>query len=187
MSYIETSDILIRDMNKKYLQINYDLDGVIKIIAVDIIIDGNEYNSTYYNFNCAFFDLSFINNNSVYECNVRIKFIANDTYIVDNYGNELMTDNGQYIVVNRLSSSNDVFCVYGNIDEELKVAYIGLTVNKQLRHLTHSTGKFSTHKESKSPVYDYFSSRIETEVIRMKNYNFKDNFLTGTMSRKSTN
>ena len=27
MSYIETSDILIRDMNKKYLQINYDLDG----------------------------------------------------------------------------------------------------------------------------------------------------------------
>ena len=84
MSYIETSDILIRDMNKKYLQINYDLDGVIKIIAVDIIIDGNEYSSTYYNFNCAFFDLSFLNNNSVYECNVRIKFIANDTYIIDN-------------------------------------------------------------------------------------------------------
>ena len=29
-------------------------------------------------------------------------------------------------------------------------------------------------------LYDYFSSRIETEVTSMKNYNFKDNFLTLT-------
>ena len=49
-------------------------------------------------------------------------------------------------------------CVYAYVDEDNKVAYIGLTVNKQLRHLTHSTGKCCTHKKSKSPVYDYFSS-----------------------------
>ena len=124
MSYIETSDILIRDINKKYLQINYDLDGVIKIISVDIIINGNEYSSTYYNFNFAFFDLSFLNNNNTYECNIRIKFIANDTYIIDNYGNELMTDNGQYIVVDKLSSNEDI--TYNILTED---EYLVITEN----------------------------------------------------------
>ncbi len=179
MSYIETSDILIRDINKKYLQINYDLDGVIKIIAVDIIIDGNEYSSTYYNFNCAFFDLSFLNNNSVYECNVIIKFIANDTYIIDNYGNELMTDNGQYIAVNRLSSSNDV--TYNVLTED---EYLVMTENSSDFIVTEDaievveteeyeyvlvftsndftiTTKFITKKSSIIKIYEYDETEFD--------------------------
>lgn len=49
-------------------------------------------------------------------------------------------------------------CVYVYEDLENKVAYIGLTVNKEERHIQHSTGYFSQNKSSNSPVYKYFSS-----------------------------
>lgn len=53
-------------------------------------------------------------------------------------------------------------CIYAYIDEENKIAYIGLTVNKKLRHQTHISGNFSTHTGSKSPVYEYFNSIHKT-------------------------
>ena len=36
MSYVKTSDILIRDKNKLYLQINYKLDGAISVNDVEL-------------------------------------------------------------------------------------------------------------------------------------------------------
>ena len=43
MSYIKTSDILIRDKNKSYLQINYKLDGVVSINKVELLINDVVY------------------------------------------------------------------------------------------------------------------------------------------------
>ena len=60
MSYIKTSDILIRDKNKSYLQINYKLDGVVSINKVELLINDVVYKSNYHNFNYAVFDLSFL-------------------------------------------------------------------------------------------------------------------------------
>lgn len=49
-------------------------------------------------------------------------------------------------------------CVYVYEDNNNKVAYIGLTIDKERRHKEHSTGKFSINKSSNSPVYKYFTS-----------------------------
>ena len=65
-------------------------------------------------------------------------------------------------------------CVYAYVDEDNKVAYIGLTVNKQLRHLTHSTGKFSTHKESKSPVFGVMMEVQKEEIKDILNIESTD-------------
>ena len=48
-------------------------------------------------------------------------------------------------------------CVYLYTDEENKVAYIGLTANKEERHKSHKTGIFR-EKRTKSAVFDYFTS-----------------------------
>lgn len=53
-------------------------------------------------------------------------------------------------------------CIYAYTDEKNKVAYIGLTVNKEERHISHSTG-FFRGKKQKSPVFEYFMS-IKEEV-----------------------
>ena len=53
-------------------------------------------------------------------------------------------------------------CVYAYVDEDNKVAYVGLTVNKKERHHSHKTGMFRG-KKTKSAVFDYFTS-IEREV-----------------------
>lgn len=48
-------------------------------------------------------------------------------------------------------------------------------------YLRNENGKVKvSNRIFEQVLYDYFSSRIETEVISMKNYNFKDNFLTAT-------
>ena len=59
MSSIKTTDILIRNKNKLYLQVNYNLDDVVKIKEVGIIIDGTLYLSNYFTLNYSVFDLSF--------------------------------------------------------------------------------------------------------------------------------
>ena len=48
-------------------------------------------------------------------------------------------------------------CVYIYKDDENKVAYVGLTGNKEERHNSHKTGIFRERK-TKSIVFDYFSS-----------------------------
>ena len=48
------------------------------------------------------------------------------------------------------------YCVYVYTDEDHKVAYVGLTVNKAQRHNSHSTGYNRNGKSSQSPVYHYF-------------------------------
>ncbi len=50
------------------------------------------------------------------------------------------------------------YCVYVYTDEENKVAYVGLTVDKKRRHYNHSTGYDKGEKVVKSPVYLYFQS-----------------------------
>ena len=57
MSYIKTSDILIRDRNKLFLQVNYNLDDAIKVIGVKISIDGIDYESSYFNLDYAVFKI----------------------------------------------------------------------------------------------------------------------------------
>lgn len=104
MSYIKTSDILIRDKNKLYLQINYKLDGAISVNGVELFINDNMYKSSYYNLNYAVFDLSFLNDKQEYQCYVNIKFTATETFIKDNHDNLLLTDDNYLIAINK---SND--------------------------------------------------------------------------------
>lgn len=55
------------------------------------------------------------------------------------------------------STDNRPRCVYVYEDNENKVAYVGLTVDKKKRHEQHKTGMFSPNKTLNSPVYEYFS------------------------------
>lgn len=48
-------------------------------------------------------------------------------------------------------------CIYAYVDEDNKVAYIGLTVNKEERHNSHKTGIFRG-RERHTVVYNYFTS-----------------------------
>lgn len=52
----------------------------------------------------------------------------------------------------RTDYMNDVFCVYGNIDEELKVAYIGLTRQRRVKY------RYTEHKSSSDVLSTYFSN-----------------------------
>ena len=101
MSYVKTSDILIRDKNKLYLQINYKLDGAISVNDVELFINDNMYKSSYYNLNYAVFDLSFLNDKQEYQCYVNIKFTATETFIKDNHDNLLLTDDNYLIAINK--------------------------------------------------------------------------------------
>ena len=101
MSYVKTSDILIRDKNKLYLQINYKLDGAISVNDVELFINDNMYKSSYYNLNYAVFDLSFLNDKQEYQCYVNIKFTATETFIKDNNDNLLLTDDHYLIAINK--------------------------------------------------------------------------------------
>ena len=104
MSYVKTSDILIRDKNKLYLQINYKLDGAISVNDVELFINDNMYKSSYYNLNYAVFDLSFLNDRQEYQCYVNIKFTATETFIKDNNDNLLLTDDNYLIAINKANS-----------------------------------------------------------------------------------
>lgn len=101
MSYVKTSDILIRDKNKLYLQINYKLDGAISVNDVELFINDNMYKSSYYNLNYAVFDLSFLNDKQEYQCYVNIKFTATETFIKDNNDNLLLTNDNYLIAINK--------------------------------------------------------------------------------------
>ena len=101
MSYVKTSDILIRDKNKLYLKINYKLDGAISVNDVELFINDNMYKSSYYNLNYAVFDLSFLNDKQEYQCYVNIKFTATETFIKDNNDNLLLTDDNYLIAINK--------------------------------------------------------------------------------------
>ena len=50
------------------------------------------------------------------------------------------------------------YCIYVYTDEEDKVAYVGLTVDKKRRHYNHSTGYDKGGKVIKSAVFLYFQS-----------------------------
>ncbi len=50
------------------------------------------------------------------------------------------------------------YCIYVYLDEENKVAYVGLTVDKKRRHYNHSTSYDQGGKTIKSPVYSHFQS-----------------------------
>lgn len=58
-----------------------------------------------------------------------------------------------------LMSKNDTIkrCIYVYIDEENKVAYVGLTSNKEERHISHSTGLYKG-EPTYSAVFNYFKS-----------------------------
>lgn len=61
-----------------------------------------------------------------------------------------------FVTAPKFNSHN--YCVYVYIDEDNKVAYVGLTVDKKKRHYEHSSS-FDRHgKETSSPVYRYFQS-----------------------------
>jgi len=50
------------------------------------------------------------------------------------------------------------YCIYVYLDEDNKVAYVGLTVDKKRRHYNHSTSYDRGGKIIKSPVYLHFQS-----------------------------
>ena len=122
MSYIKTSDILIRDKNKSYLQINYKLDGVVSINKVELLINDVVYKSSYHNFNYAVFDLSFLEDEHEYQCYINIEFIAEENFIIDNYDDLLLlTDDNYSIAINKMpyTSSEEKTFIADNYDNLL--------------------------------------------------------------------
>ena len=61
-----------------------------------------------------------------------------------------------FITAPKFNSHN--YCVYVYTDEDNKVAYVGLTVDKKQRHYDHSSGYDRHGKKTSSPVYRYFQS-----------------------------
>ena len=106
MSSIKTKNILIRNKNKLYLQVNYKLDDVVKIKEVGIIIDGTLYLSNYFTLNYSVFDLSFLKNKNVYDCQVRIKYITEEETTINVTYNVLTED--EYNVITESNSCNVV-------------------------------------------------------------------------------
>ncbi len=148
MSFIKTADILIRNKNKLYLQVNYNLDDVVKIKEVGIIIDGTLYLSNYFTLNYSVFDLSFLKDKNTYDCQVCIKYITeeettiNVTYNVlteDEYN--VITESNSYNVVTEdyiESSTNNNIIIY-----EFKSNIFTITTN------------FLIKKQSIIKIYEY--------------------------------
>ena len=102
MNYIKTSDILIRDRNKLYLQINYHLYEMIQVTDAKISINGTYYNSSYFNLDYAIFNLSFLNDNQVYNCYIKIECIADSTsrnVLTEAGYNVISEDDTNYIIL----------------------------------------------------------------------------------------
>ena len=72
--------------------------------------------------------------------------------------NNLFIEVGIY----NINKDNKKRCIYAYVDDINKVAYVGLTINKEERHETHKTGKRHGY-DCKSSVYEYFKS-INKEV-----------------------
>ena len=148
MSFIKTTDILIRNKNKLYLQVDYNLDDVVKIKEVGIIIDGTLYLSNYFTLNYSVFDLSFLKDKNTYDCQVCIKYITeeettiNVTYNVlteDEYN--VITESDSYNVVTEdyiEGSTNDNIIIY-----EFKSNIFTITTN------------FLIKKQSIIKIYEY--------------------------------
>lgn len=56
-----------------------------------------------------------------------------------------------------ITEDNVKRCIYVYIDEENKYAYVGVTSNKEQRHIAHKTGMFNKHVRDNSPVYKHFT------------------------------
>jgi len=56
-----------------------------------------------------------------------------------------------------ITEDNIKRCIYVYIDEENKYAYVGVTSNKEQRHIAHKTGMFNKHVRDNSPVYKHFT------------------------------
>ena len=56
-----------------------------------------------------------------------------------------------------ITEDNIKRCIYVYIDEENKYAYVGVTSNKEQRHIAHKTGMFNKHIRDNSPVYKHFT------------------------------
>lgn len=106
MSSIKTTDILIRNKNKLYLQVNYKLDDVVKIKEVGIIINGTLYLSNYFTLNYSVFDLSFLKDKNTYDCQVCIKYITEEETTINVTYNVLTED--EYNVITESNSCNVV-------------------------------------------------------------------------------
>ena len=151
MSYIKTSDILIRDRNKLFLQVNYNLDDAIKVIGVKISIDEIDYESSYFNLDYAVFDLSFLNDNTVYNCYIKVEYASQYT----GAGTETVTFNllteDEYNVITESLSDYIVL--------ENAINYDSTEYNYHVCSITSSsftiTTKFIIKKTSIIKIYEY--------------------------------
>ena len=151
MSYIKTSDILIRDRNKFFLQVNYNLDDAIKVIGVKISIDGIDYESSYFNLDYAVFDLSFLNDNTVYNCYIKVEYASQYTGVgTETVTFNLLTEDEYNVITESLSD----YIVLENA-----VNYDSTEYNYHVYSITSSsftiTTKFITKKTSIIKIYEY--------------------------------
>ena len=150
MSYIKTSNILIRNRNKLFLQVNYNLDNAIKVNSVKISINEIDYDSNYFNLDCAIFDLSFLNDNTIYDCYVKVE-----------YASPYTGEEGEIITFNLLTEDE-----YNVITESLSdyiilenaVKYDSTEYNYHIYSITSSsftiTTNFITKKTSVIKIYE---------------------------------
>ena len=151
MSYIKTSNILIRDRNKLFLQVNYNLDDAIKVIGVKISIDGIDYESSYFNLDCAVFDLSFLNDNKVYNCYIKVEYASQYTGAgTETVTFNLLTEDEYNVITESLSD----YIVLENAVNHDSTEY-----NYHVYSITSSsftiTTKFITKKTSIIKIYEY--------------------------------
>lgn len=73
--------------------------------------------------------------------------------IKNNWINEIREYYNQFI-----EDNSNKYCIYAYLDECNRVAYIGLTSNKEQRHNTHLSGGFKGYI-SHSSVYDYYLNK----------------------------
>lgn len=151
MSYIKTSDILIRDRNRLFLQVSYKLDDAVKVVSVKISIDGIDYDSSYFNLEYATFDLSFLNDNTVYNCYIKVEYASKDeesTSEIVTYN--LLTEDEYKVITEKLSD-------YIVLENAVNVGSTeeNYTIYSITSSLFTITTKFITKKPSIIKIYEY--------------------------------
>lgn len=151
MSYIKTSDILIRDRNRLFLQVSYKLDDAVKVVSVKISIDGIDYDSSYFNLEYATFDLSFLNDNTVYNCYIKVEYASKDeesTSEIVTYN--LLTEDEYNVITEKLSD-------YIVLENAVNVGSTeeNYTIYSITSSLFTITTKFITKKPSIIKIYEY--------------------------------
>ena len=159
MSYIKTNDILIRNKNKLYLQVNYKIDDVVKIKEVGIVINGTLYQSNYFTLNYSVFDLSFLKNKNVYDCQIRIKYITEEETTINITYNVLTEDEYNVITESNLYNIVTEDYIEGSTNDN------NVTIYEFKSNIFRITTKFLIKQQSIIKIYEYDETNFDNNGL----------------------